>query len=177
MSNVYNRRRRHPTEPAYSAFIGPMTPSEPENVGKPAGILRRFAAILYDSLLLVAILFVAALPLPAIPEALRTALLGRLAVQLYLLAVGILFFAWFWVHGGQTLGMRAWRLKVVTDPGGAPLNWRNALTRALLALISWVCLGVGFLWALWDPQRRAWHDRGSRTRLIVLPKRPRRKRR
>ncbi len=135
------------------------------------GFLRRLAAICYDSLLLGSVLFFAGVPLVFIPAALRADPAVRAAIQLYLLAVCFAFFGGFWVHGGQTLGMRAWRLKVVAANGGA-LTWRLALRRFALALVSWACLGLGFLWILWDPERRAWHDHWSRTRLVLVPKPP-----
>jgi uncharacterized RDD family membrane protein YckC len=94
-------------------------------------------------------------------------------LQLYLLLIAFAFFGWFWVHGGQTLGMRAWRLRLVSADGG-PVSWKQAAIRFAAALLSWSCLGLGFFWALIDREKRAWHDRLSGTRLILLPKRPKR---
>ena len=83
------------------------------------------------------------------------------------------FFGWFWTHGGQTLGMRAWRLKVTTEDGKG-LNWSRAFLRFLLAGLSWLILGLGFIWALFDKRRQTLHDRLSKTMLIQLPKKARR---
>ncbi|MCB1639748.1 MAG: RDD family protein, partial [Thiothrix sp.] len=74
-------------------------------------------------------------------------------------------FGWFWTHGGQTLGMRAWKIRV-TDEYGRTLNWQQAFFRYTMAILSWLMLGVGFWIAIFDPQKLAWHDRLSRTRLI-----------
>ena len=90
--------------------------------------------------------------------------------QLYLLLTAFLFYGWFWTHGGQTLGMRAWRLRVL-QYDQQPITWRQAFIRYHVALLSWLCLGMGFLWVLIDSQRRAWHDRLSGTQLVLLPKR------
>jgi uncharacterized RDD family membrane protein YckC len=86
-----------------------------------------------------------------------------------LLLAAFLFFGWFWTRGGQTLGMRAWRLKVV-DEQGRSLTWLLALRRFAAAAFSWTALGAGFWWAIFDREKRAWHDRLSGTHLVVLPK-------
>ena len=135
----------------------------------PPGLIRRLAAIVYDSLLLAGVLIVAGLPLPALPEAVSSSLAGQLSVRVYLLFVCALFFCWFWTHGGQTLGMRAWRLRVV-GPGGAAVRWPAALARFFSAALSWLALGAGFWWSLVDRDRLTWHDRISNTRLIRVPK-------
>jgi uncharacterized RDD family membrane protein YckC len=132
---------------------------------RPPGFLRRLAAMFYDSLLLLALMAVATtiitLPL-GMPQG------GNLIFyQIFLFEIiPLLFFTGFWSHGGQTLGMRAWRLKVVREDGGV-VGWRDALRRHLAALLSCLTLGLGFLWILVDPQGLAWHDRLSKTRLIV----------
>jgi uncharacterized RDD family membrane protein YckC len=86
-----------------------------------------------------------------------------LFLSYFLMAFGL--FGWFWTHGGQTLGMRAWKIRVVTMHG-QPLNWQHAFFRFVGALISWTFVGAGFLIALADPEQLTWHDRFSRTRLI-----------
>lgn len=142
----------------------------PSSALPAAGLLRRLAACAYDALLLAGMFFVATFPYVTLIGGPPASWLARIGLQLYLFALGFLFFAWFWTHGGQTLGMRAWRLRVVTEQGGA-IGWRQATLRFAAALLSWICLGAGFWWALLDPQQRAWHDRLSRTRLVVMPKR------
>ncbi len=138
-------------------------PSPPSAL-PPPGLFRRLAAIFYDLLLLFALLAVATtlITLPfGMPEG-----GGLVAFQWFLFElIPLLFFTGFWWRGGQTLGMRAWRLKVVREDGG-PLTWVDALKRHLAALLSCLALGLGFVWILIDPERRAWHDRLSGTRLI-----------
>ena len=85
------------------------------------------------------------------------------------LLVILVFFCGFWLRGGQTLGMRAWRLMVVRDDG-SPLTLRDALVRFASAVLSWAALGIGFLWSLFDRENLAWHDRLSGTRLVILEK-------
>jgi len=130
------------------------------------------ASIIYDGLLLGGILFLAGLPLPLIPDAVRVTYWVSLLIQFYLLATCLLFFTWFWTHGGQTLGMRAWRLKVVST-GGGPVRVQSAVIRFFGAILSWVPLGLGYLWILFDSNKLAWHDRLSATRLTLVPKKSR----
>jgi uncharacterized RDD family membrane protein YckC len=128
------------------------------------GLLRRLAAIFYDFLLLIGLLFVAtALLLPfnggqAIPA-------QQFLFPLYLLLVSFFFYAWFWTHGGQTLGLRAWRIRVLT-PDMKPISWKQALLRFMTAIISWGFFGLGFLWILVDRNKLSWHDHLSKTALF-----------
>jgi uncharacterized RDD family membrane protein YckC len=136
------------------------------DISPPAGLLRRLAAILYDALLLVAVLFIAtALVLPltggeAVPR-------GNPYYAAYLLSVCFLFFAWFWTHGGQTLGMRAWKIRVQQTDGDG-ITWLQALVRFSVATISWLALGMGFFWMLIDRDKMTWHDRFSDTVLVLI---------
>lgn len=141
----------------------------PASDSPPAGLLRRLAAGIYDLLLVAALLWLASLPFVRLANGIPAPGPARLAFQLYLLAAMFLFYGWFWVHGGQTLGMRAWRLRLVRRDG-APVSWRLAAARYLLAWLSVLCLGLGFGWALLDRERRTWHDIFTGTRLVLQPK-------
>ena len=132
---------------------------------RPVHLLRRLGAVCYDALLLLAVLFLAGLPLPLIPDAVRGHPAVRYAIFGYILLVSFIFFGWFWIHGGQTLGMRAWRIRVVSADRRA-LTWRLAWRRFAWSMVSWAAVGLGFLWSLFDPQRLTWHDRFSATRLV-----------
>ncbi len=132
-------------------------------------LARRLAAQGYDALVLTAVLLAATVPFVLVAGGSPASPTGRGLLRLYLLAIAFLFFGGFWVHGGQTLGMRAWRLRVV-DYAGNPVSWKQALLRFVGALISWAVLGGGYLWVLVDHDRCAWHDRLSGTRLVVVPR-------
>ncbi len=143
------------------------------NDSAPPGLPRRLAAIFYDSFL-VAGLVVAAFTLVYLPLAIGLGLEDlhrhpwlRHLLGLWMLTVAVGFHLWFWTHGGQTLGMRAWRLKLVSADGG-PVTLKQALLRYGVAVLSALALGLGFLWAAFDGQKRAWHDRASGTRLILV---------
>jgi uncharacterized RDD family membrane protein YckC len=138
-----------------------------------AGLLRRLGALLYDGLLLLGVLMVAtALFLPftggeAVDAQQHPLLEFGYRAMLLLLVVG--FFGLFWTRSGQTLGMASWRIKVEREDGTL-LGWGDTLRRLGWALVSLLPLGLGLLWVMVDPQKRAWHDRLSRTRVVVLPK-------
>ena len=135
-----------------------------------AGLLRRLGAMLYDGCLLAGVMIVAATPLPFFQSAADGSFWVRTLIQIYLILVCFLFFGWFWTHGGQTLGMRAWRLQL-RRIDGQNLAWSTAVVRFLGALLSWLALGLGFFWVALDPQNRAWHDRLSKSIVVVLPRR------
>lgn len=132
------------------------------------GLPRRLAAMVYDALLLAPILMLATVPWVALRggEAVSP---GNELYSLYLLAVALVFYGGFWTLGGQTLGMRAWRLRIVTLQGG-PVRWRRASIRYGAAIVSLAAGGLGFFWQWLDPQRLTWHDRASGTCLIRLPR-------
>jgi len=138
-----------------------------------AGLARRLGAVVYDALLLAALWFVTtALFLPLTGgEALSSMRTPRLELvyRAALVAVLVAFYGLSWTSRGQTLGMAAWRLRVEREDGGL-LTWRDVLARLAAALLSWLPLGLGWLSALVDPQRRTWHDRLTRTRVVMLPR-------
>jgi uncharacterized RDD family membrane protein YckC len=87
---------------------------------------------------------------------------------LCLIGVIALFFSGFWVHGGQTIGMRAWRIRVVRDDGSL-LTWPRAAARFALGLLAAAPAGLGLWWSLLDEHKRGWHDRWTRTRVVRAP--------
>ena len=135
----------------------------------PAGLGKRLLATIYDWLLVIAIMMVTSVPIVALlDDAIAT---GNALYQAMLVVVAGLFFAGFWVRGGQTLGMRAWRLRLISD-SGEPVTPAVALIRYACAWISFAAAGLGFAWSLVDKEKRTWHDRWSHTRIVVLPKQP-----
>lgn len=148
------------------------TSTSPADDQKPASLPRRLGAVFYDTLLLVALLMLGSfLYVPVVGDMLP-APLGRALYQVFLLVISFFYFTGFWVHGGQTLGLRTWKLRLVARDGGS-VTWAQATQRFVLALLSWLCLGLGFLWVLVDREKLTWHDRFSSTRLVRLPDVPR----
>jgi uncharacterized RDD family membrane protein YckC len=149
--------------------------SNPEQWASPS-LWRRLAAIVYDSALVAAVMLMAmalvVVPLDIIfgSESFDAATLRSNPLYLaYLFCVMVGFHILFWTRGGQTLGMRAWRLKVLRNDG-QPLQLKDALLRYFAAILSWALFGLGFIWILLDKEGLAWHDRISNTRLVILEK-------
>jgi uncharacterized RDD family membrane protein YckC len=161
-----------------------------------AGPLRRLGAMLYDLMLVVAVLIVATVPfVPFIGDkVLVPSEVGALAYAYWLWEALIVcgFFGFFWTQRGQTLGMQAWKLRIET-PNGARPSWSDAILRVLAAIVPWLpacvvlaiaehsslratlvpigmsLLAIGFLnyFAAWfDPERRSVHDRWLGTRIV-----------
>lgn len=133
-----------------------------------AGLIRRIGSLLYDWILVIALWFVetaALLPFTH-GEALPGQGLAHWAFQGLLALTALGFFVFFWLRKGQTLGMRAWRLRLVDDAGATP-SVSRLIRRALWAVPSWGLAGLGVLAMYIDPERRALQDRMSGTRLIV----------
>jgi uncharacterized RDD family membrane protein YckC len=132
-----------------------------------AGLFRRLAAILYDSLLIIAMWLITTLLLVAFINDGAT-LQGPL-FQFGLYFEACLFYSYFWRLRGQTLGMQVWKIKLVS-PSLQTLSWQECFARLFFALVSVSMLGLGFIWMLFDPDRLTWHDRASGTRVVLLRK-------
>jgi|SRR5688572_19889917 uncharacterized RDD family membrane protein YckC len=130
-----------------------------------APLYRRLLSLVYEALLLAALLMAGALPFSLAAQA-TDPLATRPLFQLYLLALAAAYFAWQWLRGGQTLPMKTWRLKLVTREG-APLSRGHALRRLVFAMAGTAALGAGFLWALADRDGRFLHDRLAATKIVT----------
>lgn len=139
--------------------------------GASAGFGRRAAALIYDGFLLAALLmvFTGAMLFFTHGQALLYDTAGRW-VYLYragLVAVIGAYYLINWMRSGQTLGMRAWHLRVVSDLG-RPVTLKAALLRFVYGILAWTPAAAGVLWLYLDPDHLAIHDRLSRTRMVHL---------
>ncbi len=134
-----------------------------------AGFLRRIGAMLYDALLVGALLFLATIPFIAVRGGEPVERGDNLIYQVTLVVVVYAFFVGFWSGPGRTLGMQSWRLQLENDQGKVPSVGQASL-RLFASLLSWLPLGLGFFWQLWDSENLTWHDRISRTRLVYYPR-------
>ncbi len=124
--------------------------------------------MIYDALLLAAIFIVAGFVALAATDG-EAVPSGSVWFQSYLLLIAMLFFCGFWINGGQTLGLKTWRLRVEAADGGT-VDARRALLRFAAGIVAIAPAGLGLLWMVFDPERRALHDRLSGTRVVRLPK-------
>lgn len=125
---------------------------------------RRLAAIIYDFFLLFAVLFFASL-LVIVPFKITLEDSWYPLYIAYVYLVSFVFFGWFWTHGGQTLGMKTWHFRIESHTGGG-ITWFQALQRFVVALVSAVLFGAGFIWCLFNRDSLSWHDMASKTRLV-----------
>lgn len=136
-------------------------------LARRASLGRRLGSALYDLLLNVAIAMVATLPFIAVFGD-STAGWRRHALQAWVLGWIGVYYVWFWTHGGQTLPMQTWRIKLVRADTGGPVNGGRAMHRYLLALLGLAAAGIGFAWALVDRERRFLHDRLAGTAIVEV---------
>lgn len=154
-----------------NAKLSRMTDNPPTSFPSPS-LPRRLAAMLYDGFLVVALVAVVntvGLGVMVQVTSGEQEILPPYLVQLLTVSSIVGFFCLFWLKNGQTLGMQAWRIKLVDFQGGPP-SFGKTLLRCGGALLSAACLGLGYLWCLFDRNNRYWHDYMSRTELILLPK-------
>lgn len=139
----------------------------PPRTAAAAGLLRRLASLCYEVLLLAAILLAGGWIFLVLSRGLDPAL-ARPLFRLYLIALTATYFVYCWTHGGQTLPMRTWRIRLVAASGSA-ITLGTGLRRYLYALIGCAACGLGYAWALVDPDHQFLHDRLAHTRLIAVP--------
>jgi uncharacterized RDD family membrane protein YckC len=177
-----------------------VAPAENTTPARPVtpGLWRRLACFLYEGVLLFGVVMIAGYLYSSLTQQ-RHALQGQTGLRVFLFAVLGLYFTWFWSHGGQTVAMKTWHLRLQRR-GGGPVTPARAAARYLLcwlwfvpalAVLGWrgtasgagisvaLILGVlGYaLLALFHPERQFWHDVACGTRLVHAPPPPRRKRR
>ena len=127
---------------------------------------RRTLCLIYDFLLFLAIWFVASLIFIMIVQDTNFAYFKPI-YQFYSLSVIGIYFIWFWTHGGQTLAMQTWKMRVVAKNGSA-LSMKQAITRYIFAVIGITSFGIGIIWALFDRDHQFLHDRLAGTRIIKI---------
>jgi len=143
---------------------------------------RRLLSLTYESFLLLAVLMIAGVIFHLIIRDTEAAYFMPL-FQFYLLVVMGAYFIWFWTHGGQTLAMQTWKMRVVNAEGNK-LEIKQAIVRYLLAVsivllfsvAGVLLLGVagalffcvGFMWALFDRDKQFLHDRLAGTRIVEI---------
>jgi uncharacterized RDD family membrane protein YckC len=135
----------------------------PQNHCRP-NVFRHLGVMVYDSLLLLSVLL-AATVIAVMFNAGEAIDNNDPFFMLYLLTVSGLFYGWFWTHGGQTLGMRAWKVQLQGQQQQT-VTWTQAIIRFVVAIISWLPLGLGFWWQWLGKDKLSWPDYFSGTYLL-----------
>lgn len=122
--------------------------------------------MLYDTLLIIALFFATGF----VWVALSGDVVTGVAFQLTLFTEVIGFFTYCWYKQGETLGMRAWKLRILDDAGDLP-SFKQIGLRLLIAPLSLACLGVGYAWLYLGDNKQTWHDKVSGTYVVHIPDR------
>lgn len=138
-----------------------------------ASLLRRLAALVYDALIILAIYI---LPggllvtgLSALEGSEELVRLSPATALSLIFTISFLYYTYSWQRGGQTIGMKAWRIMLVNE-NPRTLQLSQCMLRCGSGFFSLVLFGVGFWWALIDKKQRTWHDMASLTRVVYMPK-------
>lgn len=148
------------------------------NAYVPAPLWRRLAAMAYDSILVLAIWMVVAFVVLSLfgvenartveGEAVTLDPLYRYVLFSAMVASAWAFFAWFWIHSGQTLGMQAWRVRV-ENADGSTISAGQAVVRFTAAIVSALLLGGGYWMMLFNGKRETLHDKLSHSVVTLVP--------
>ena len=132
-----------------------------------AGFFKRILALIYDSLLIAAIIIVASLLLVFINgEYPKPGTLLSFIQFLISILAGPLFYSYFWLtNDGQTTGMQAWKIKLVSS-NESKLNMKQTYLRCLISVISFLFIGIGYFWILFNKNNLSWSDMATKTRII-----------
>jgi len=155
-----------------------MTQQTPAINNTPAPLGRILAAMAYDSILVIAIWMVVTFIILSFFGVENARTLEGEAVVLDPIYKNITFtamifsawafYGWFWTHSGQTLGMQAWRIRVVSKQG-QPITVAQSVVRFGAAMVSWLLLGIGYWMMLFNSEKETLHDKVSNTRLVSVP--------
>ena len=135
----------------------------PKDNKQLVGLMRRFGAIFYDFLILLACILLITPAWTAAGIVFGNPWYPAYIVFIYLLI--FFYFSWSWMHGGQTIGMKAWTIRLVSLRQTS-LSWTQAISRSGIAVISLIIFGIGFLWVLFNRNKMAWHDLFSDSYLV-----------
>lgn len=161
-----------------------MSDNDTIDTSNGAPLWRRFAALVYDSFLLLALTMLYGFITQGIQAAMWGAgehdyqpkMGGPLFQAGWILTLAA-FYVYFWWRAGQTVGMRAWRLKLTRADTLEQPSFAQSLLRSLLGTWSMVLLGIGYWWRWLDGHGDCLHDRWSGTRVVVTPARRKKKNR
>ena len=129
---------------------------------------RRFVSMLYDSFLILSLIFIGTIPFIALRsgEAVES---SSTNYKFTLFLISYFFFVSFWYLSSRTLGMQSWKIRLISFDGKKP-NLTQCTVRFIAAIFSWIPFGMGFWWQLLDKDNLSWHDHLSKTKLNLEKK-------
>jgi len=148
--------------PQPNLFVTSLMTDTDNNICRPS-VFRHIAIMVYDALLLLSVLLLASL-LAVAANSGQAISEGNPFFIAYLLAVSCFFYGWFWTHGGQTLGMRAWKVHLISQQQH-DISWQQAIIRFTVGIIAWIPLGMGYWWQWLGEDKNTWLDSYSASRL------------
>mgnify|MGYP001480312817 CR=1 FL=1 len=138
-----------------------------------ASLSRRLAAMAYDALVLLACLIMVGFVMVGIMAALNggepPGAFPAPVVMSTLFCICFFYYSTSWRRGGQTIGMKAWRIRLLNENHGKPLQVSQCMLRTAIGFFSLLAAGLGFWWMLFDKRQRTWHDIASLTRIVYIP--------
>ncbi len=149
-----------------------------------ASLTHRLMALAYDSLVLVSLYIVVGFVLVGVATVMNNGEApGEFPASVNFSLMFIICFLYYttsWQRGGQTIGMKAWRIKLINNapstngptkkqPQYKPIQLSQCMLRTSIGFFSLVAFGLGFFWMLVDKQQRSWHDMASLTRVVHIP--------
>jgi uncharacterized RDD family membrane protein YckC len=136
-----------------------------------AHLHRIIGSVIYDWLVLLGLLMIFGF----IAVAANHSLTGEESIkannhlfQLYILTVVVGYYTYFWQRSGQTVGMKAWKLKLQSIDQ-QPVSFKQTLVRLVVSVPAYFLGLVGILW-VYTPAQRTWQGLASGTQLIYIPK-------
>ncbi len=135
-----------------------------EQFSATPGIGRRLLSLVYEILLVIAVVLLAGGIATGMAQITNPAY-ARLYTQIIVFPLCAAYFAWQWCRSGQTLPMKTWRIRLETAAGNH-VSMPRALLRVTLATLCYLLLGISVLWAFFDSDRQFLHDRLAGTRLV-----------
>ncbi|OUU78939.1 MAG: hypothetical protein CBC38_06385 [Gammaproteobacteria bacterium TMED78] len=133
-----------------------------------AGFFKRILANIYDSIIILALIMVLTLAIIIFRDG-KEIVHSSTWFTLFIFASHFSFFIWFWTHGGQTLGMRAWGIRVVSSKRES-IGLICCIRRYILSFSIIFPPGFCFIWSFFDEERLFFNDRFSETRIININK-------
>ncbi|MCY0964625.1 RDD family protein [Parathalassolituus penaei] len=138
-----------------------------------ASLTRRLAAMAYDGLVLLACYIFVGFILVGISAAFHggepPGAFSAAANMSLMFCISFFYYSHSWRRGGQTIGMKAWRIRIVNENGDKPLQVSQCMLRTAVGFFSLLAAGLGFWWMLFDTRQRTWHDIASVTRIVYIP--------